>query len=209
MKLPTLETMTDNILSVYAQAMRVERQEGREWYRKANAITRELAEKHDRPIAEVAGIISILSPSNRWDRNVEDADTLLTAHAAGLGPDEFRVSTYAANRRKAWWMLEEKSTPEEMFGKRAPKTCAFFRLIALPSSPDVVIDGHAFSIAIGVRTVLQSDEIPNLEYKGRYERISSAYREAALRLGLRASEVQAVTWLVWRRLHLSETRWEV
>lgn len=201
--LPPRDRMVENILRVYYEANDLEKLNGRRWYRDARAITQQLALRYNVTVDQAAAVISILSPQNEWSRNVSDADTLLAEWNAGAGPDDFTVSTYTSNRRKAWHMLEERSDPFEMFGKRAPKTRVFFKLLskAGPDYDDVVIDGHAYSIAMGVRHPLSSPDIPGLEYRDRYGLISAAYREAAKRVELRPEQMQAITWLTWKRLH--------
>lgn len=202
MKLPALDRMRDNILRVYYDATDAERQEGMDWYDRAAQLVEKLATDTDVTINQAAAVVSILSPLVRWERNIEDARILIDAWNAGIGPDGFKVSSFAQNRRKAWWMLEEKSEPSTMFGRRAPKTGRFHELLIDPWITDrVVIDGHAFSIAVGVRHPLASPDIPNLEYKGRYERLEQAYREAAARVGIAPHQMQAVTWTVWRNRH--------
>jgi hypothetical protein len=47
---------------------------------------------------------------------------------------------------------------------------------------------------------LSDTEIKILERPGAYQYVAACYRAAARRHGIPASTLQAVTWIVWRRL---------
>jgi hypothetical protein len=75
------------------------------------------------------------------------------------------------------------------------KTGNFYRSIMDPSDPEAVtIDRHAHDIALG-RPYGDADR--GLGAKGRYAVLSLAYRNAAAKLGILPSELQATTWVVW------------
>ena len=80
-------TNIDNIKAVYQLATLTEQQDGISWYPNARQIARDLADRHGIHPAEAAGVIAALSPRNRWERNVEDADRLIAAFIAG-GPEQ-------------------------------------------------------------------------------------------------------------------------
>ena len=71
------------------------------------------------------------------------------------------------------------------------------------SQDTVCVDGHAYCIWFGDRMVLS--DVPNIGKK-MYAEITSDYVEAARILTesgnpITCYEVQAVTWVAWRRLH--------
>lgn len=200
-----LTRMVDNVLSVYYGSGAEERDEGLRWYRDAHEIAQDLADRYDTEVVVTAAVLSILSPSNRWNTNLRDADAMLSAWRAGLPPESFTVSTYGQNKRKAWAMLHGEMTPEEAFNRRAQKTLNFWALIADPDGwPGVVVDGHAIGIALGERKPL--DSVPRLGIKA-YEALSDAYVVAAQTVGIKPHQMQAITWVAWRNTHLGGTRW--
>jgi hypothetical protein len=81
-----------------------------------------------------------------------------------------------------------------------PKVRAFYALIADPGRADVVcVDRHAVDVAVGLRLgEAERSRCYPLARAGWYDRFADCYRRAGQRLGVRAAQVQAVTWLVWR-----------
>jgi hypothetical protein len=66
------------------------------------------------------------------------------------------------------------------------------------------VDGHAKNIYYGVRHGLTDDK-SNVGKK-EYQEISQAYVDAGKKVrvngrSLKAFEIQAITWVVWRRIH--------
>ena len=61
-----------------------------------------------------------------------------------------------------------------------------------------VIDGHAWCIAYADRRVMQ--EVPSISKKLRVE-LQGAYARAGKKHGLTAHQMQAVTWVTWRRIY--------
>lgn len=187
-----------NILAHFHQATPAELDWGLIWYERAHEIAVRLAEIYTLDVSTVAGVISALSPNNRWGRNLQDAEAMIRAHQLGLPQVRVRVSTYLPNKAKAWRLLSG-ADPDREFGRQAPKTRAFWRLIVQPDDPEeVVIDGHAVSIWGGERVVLDQQKSLTL---GRYRQIAADYRDAAKHEELLPSQMQATTWLVYRRLH--------
>jgi hypothetical protein len=80
---------------------------------------------------------------------------------------------------------------------KGDKTRNFAQVIANPTDQcAVVVDRHAFDVAINEVT---NDKIRGqLKNKGEYDKFANAYREAARIVGASPSQVQAVTWVVWR-----------
>jgi hypothetical protein len=94
--------------------------------------------------------------------------------------------------------------PELVVG--GPKVRAFWRAIVDPQDPyNVVVDRHAASIALGHVITRQDVWSGNLNRRGRYEHVARMYRTAAKiisgELGetWTPSDVQATTWIYWRR----------
>ena len=194
-------TNIENIKAVHQLATLTELADGDAWYPVANSIAIHLADRHEISEAQAIGVIAALSPRNRWERNVQDADALITAYNIG-GPEQARltkVCTFGANKEKAIRILE-LSLSCTFDGVLAilsgPKLREFASCIA--GLPEVCIDGHAFCIWAANRTGLK--DVPAIGVRLRRE-IKADYVAAAEELGLTPAACQAITWCVWRRLH--------
>lgn len=188
-----------NILAVFFQATILERLEGNNWYDQARLICCELNDKY--PINQfeaVAGVIAALSPNNRWERNVKDAEALIFAFSAGLNLEEVKVSTFNKNKQKAIAILKG-AEPLDILGGR--KVRAFYECIC--GDDAVCVDGHAYSIWLGER--VSTTKTPRIS-DSLYDRISDDYRKAAEQISditgidYRPCQVQAITWVTWRNL---------
>ena len=195
---------TANIIAVYALATSGERVEGMEWYNRANRVAATIASAHGISLETAAGVIAALSPNNRWERNIVDAENVIRAFSIG-GAEEaenVKVCTYGKMRTKAIQILEATSIVDHASILNGRKITAFYECI-IGRMDAVCIDGHAYSIWFGDRLTMK--QVPNIGKK-LYAEIVSDYVEAAHLLSengtsVTAFEVQAITWCAWRRLH--------
>jgi hypothetical protein len=184
-------TPLKNIQAVFDQATEAEQREGKGWYQSAHNACKMLATVHGISLNQACGITAALSPGLRWERNLEAAECVI----AELPLDGIGIRWYA-NVRKAWRILNGE-TPEVVLGGN--KVRAFYDNILQPKrSLSVCIDGHAFAIAAGKRITLKNT--PNIGRRA-YNRLSGSYSTVAKRVGIRPCELQAIVWVVWRRLH--------
>lgn len=187
---PRRAPRTHRIVSTYQDANRATVKAGLTWYRDAHAAASSL-DPHNPERA--AGVIAALSPRLGWARNLElAARTFADGHASGTLGASCRAAT----------AIYKGAAPLDVL--RGPKVRAFYTLIADPSDADTVcVDRHAIDIAVGLRmTVAERDADYVLTKDGLYERFARAYRRAAETLGKTPAQVQAVTWLHWRGLHI-------
>ena len=199
------QTNIENIKAIYKLATAAERVDGIKWYPTARAIAQNLSEEYDVRLNVAIGVIAALSPRNKWNRNVIDAENLITAFIAD--PESavtVKVCTFGANKAKAIACLKldaERDSDgvhlsEILAILSGPKLREFASCIA--GLDDVCIDGHAYCIWTGGRTTLA--EVPAIGVKLRRE-IKADYQAAAAELGLTPSDCQAITWCAWRRIH--------
>lgn len=195
-------TNVDNIKAVYQLATLTEQQDGIAWYPNARQIAVSLADRYSIPAAQAVGVIAALSPRNRWERNVQDADAIIAAFNAG-GTEQAmltKVCTFTSNKTKAVKILNlaagYQGMTEVLEILSGPKLREFASCIA--GRPDVCIDGHAFCIWAANRTGLK--DVPAIGVKLRRE-IKADYQAAADELGITPSACQAITWVTWRRIH--------
>ena len=189
-----------NIKAVYQLASLTEHSDGAAWYHAANQIAIKLADRHEITEAQAIGVIAALSPRNRWERNVQDADAFIAAYVAGGAEQAMltKVCTFTSNKKKALQILESGLThiTSALTILSGPKLKEFASCIA--GLPDVCIDGHAFCIWAGERTGLK--DVPAIGVKLRRE-IKADYQQVAEELKIEPFELQAITWCAWRRLH--------
>jgi len=190
-----------NILAVFFSASEAEICEGREWYSNANKYASALALKYNIHVERVAAIIAALSPNNRWNRNLIDAEALIKVYTNGGDPGSVKVATFNKNKAKAIAILNGDG-PFTTLGGR--KVRAFLQCI-LGLYPDAVcVDGHAYSIWLGQR--VPTTKTPSISAK-LYEQIANDYRKATDQINnitgqhFTPAQVQAVTWVVWRNLN--------
>lgn len=178
------------ILEIYSLATVAELDEGLNWYADANAFAQTLDPENP---ARAAGVIAALSPMKDWKNNI-----VLAVRAYEQG---FASGALYSNTAKADAILSGADPLDVLGGNKVRN---FYKSIADPENADAVcIDRHAFDIAVGRIT---NDKSRNaLSRKGVYDGFGDAYRRAARIIGkdgyaVVPSQVQAVTWGVWRRL---------
>lgn len=188
----TFSVSTRNITRVFRATTPADRATGQIWYASAHQIA--VALDPDDPV-RAAAVIAVLSPMLSWPRNIVEASNIY----AGLP-----VRTLGPNADKARRILAG-ADPEHIVS--GPKVRAFWKTIADPAEPSaVVIDRHAIDIAAG-RVLGDRIRGSHLRRAGAYDEVADKYRRAARRLSwqlglcITPAEVQATTWIYWRREH--------
>ncbi len=172
---------------------------GLTWYQQANQVAITLADRYEIKEEQAAGVIAALSPRNKWERNLIDAENLIAAYVAGGAEacEDVKVCTFGANKAKAVRILEEAFADGGVFIiLSGPKLKEFYGCIR--GLDDVCIDGHAYSIWFGDRVTLA--KVPSIGKKLR-EEIKKDYLAVAKKNNLKGYEVQAITWVTHRRIH--------
>jgi predicted transcriptional regulator len=192
----------ENILTVFQLATPEEIEHGVTWYASAHCQCLDISENLDLPLNVVVGVVAALSPNNKWERNVENARDLCTAYINGDSMESVKVSTYGKMKEKAWSILESNPTYDETIKiLNGQKIVCFYQNIMGENT--CTVDGHAYNIYHASRQSLTgSISIGKIEY----HLIQDAYRKAGQSVlvhgrELTAYEMQAVTWVAWRRIH--------
>jgi len=172
------------------------------WYARALVFANQLGKVYDVNPTTIVAVIASLSPRNRWERNMIDAENMVKVSAAGGNYDDLmdlKVCTFSAGKKKAAMILDGKvSDRAELLDiLNGPKLQEFFNCI-LGDVNDVCIDGHAYSVWLGSRVTLQN--VPSIGVKLR-KKIKSDYQKVAKDLGIKSHELQAITWVCWKRIH--------
>lgn len=184
----TVDTMAEHILFTYRLASSAQKRDGMAWYDTAHDLAVELAKQAGHSVLQAAGVISALSPQTPWDRNQVLARTAYTANGSLSG------GTFGVAIAKVKAIYDGADVLKTL---NASKTKSFAVVIDNPKDRHVVvIDRHAMSVALGRQ--VEKSEVAALNRKGMYERYADAYRKAAAEAGITPSQMQAVTWVVWR-----------
>ena len=205
--------MIENIKGVYYLSKAYEKKHGEIWYKVANKSCSTIAKKVGMHSAIVVGVLAALSPNNKWERNVIDAENMCIAYKSDIPLDDVKVCTYNANKQKAIKILGildsgsmdlENDIRDILNGN---KVKAFFDCIYSyeTNKTTVCIDGHAKAIYIGEKLALSSNS-SNVTNK-QYRVISQAYIDATKEINESEGtsylpyQIQAITWVAWRRIH--------
>ena len=198
----------ENIVAIYRLATPEEKRDGVVWYAEALAECNRIALDFDVPLHIVVGVCAALSPNNRWERNVQNTRDMVQAYVNGDGIDSFKVSTYHTMKQKAWSILDAmpnechaQSDSEVIAILNGQKITSFYQNIM--GYDTCTIDGHARNIAYGVREGLTgSISIGKKEYAKLQDEYIQAGKKVRLNgRALKAFEMQAITWVAWRRIH--------
>jgi hypothetical protein len=189
------------ILATFFNASPAELADGANWYGRASDAAQIIGDRYSLPMNAVAGVIAALSPNNKWERNVTDAELLCRAYVLGghAAADKIKVSTYGANKIKALRILAGESPLSVLGGL---KVRAFY-LCIMGDSSSVCVDGHAYAIWTGER--IATTRTPKITPK-LYAAISADYIKAAdtinsiLGADYTAAQIQAITWITYRRM---------
>ena len=199
--------VTRNISGMLQLATQGDILDGVDWYKRAHRLGVRLIHAYDGlTLGQAVGVIAALSPNNKWTRNCVDAEAMIKAWYAGADPMGVKVCTFNPNKAKAAAILaltadnlETDSIAEILNGR---KVVAFYRSIM--GDPDAVcVDGHAYSVWTGER--IPTTQTPSIGVK-LYADIARAYQLVAKRsfelcgTTLTPTQVQAVTWVTYRRL---------
>jgi hypothetical protein len=183
--LPDHATMRRRIEEIYSLATDDEHSDGRQWYPAANAIARIVGDGLGIGTEHGAGIVAALSPQCSWDENVVRALAFADGDSIGGLADGLRKAE----------RIGAGEHPTAVLGGR--KVRSFYANI-IGNYNAVTVDRHAVAIVFG--RPLSDREIKVLERPGPYSTIAAAYRSVARKLGIAPAELQAITWLAWRRL---------
>jgi hypothetical protein len=206
-------SMTANIIKTFKASNKAERETGLNWYSDTRAFCNMLAARYGVTPAVAVAVISALSPLNQWSRNKIDAENVLRAYTenekragtrAYLDIEELaatvKACTFGRNKMRAFQIIDEQ---DPSIVQTSRKTRAFHDNILNADSTEVTIDFHAFSIAVGYQyTASSQPSVANTLYAD----VQQAYRNATKHLNrnrkskLTAYQLQAITWLAWRRL---------
>lgn len=175
-----------------------------DWYGIANGIAKELTEEYPQySIAQIAGVIAVLSPNQSWNSNLASAKVIISEHAKGIRDWTKAIPSpgYGANRAKAFDILSG-----DLSRISGPKVSAFYsNILKAGDNESVTVDIHMIraayaDIGIGRNTPNSAVTLPNKIYST----IQQALIELANELNIAVHRLQAIIWEAIRRISLTE-----
>jgi hypothetical protein len=195
-KRPWSRKFETNILKVYNQATDAEREQGIYWYATAHRDAFAIAERYSVPVWEVAGVIAAISPGLAWGLNLIQADELVRSFVENKPQPNVGVYGWK-NVNKAWQILQG-ANPLDVLPLTGPKTRAFYSCILNPDgSEEITVDRHAKCLAYDRR---EDREVISAVGLAEYRHLAWHYGIIAKRLGLLPHQLQAITWVTWKRI---------
>jgi hypothetical protein len=189
--------MQQNLKKVFEAADKADIRIAEVAWLKMHKMTSQIALKHGFDPRIGAAVFAALSPNNDYHGNLRDTHRLLEAAKNRIGIDDFKVSTYGNNKRKAWRIVHGEEPLDLIV---FPKTRNFFQNVHNPNDPHpVTVDGHIYNAWHGRRISLKG-----MAQKGTnklYEEVAEDVRELARAKGIVANICQGIIWYSWRRMH--------
>lgn len=175
-------TYSENIAACFARATADDNAAGMVWYNEAHNLALELSPNN---VWRGAGVIAALSPLKTWNLNVR-----LARNAFDTGIVSGHISIHTAYAQR---ILDGEHPLDVM---RGDKTRNFATAIATNGKANIAtIDRHAFDIAMNQVFTDKTRKIG----KRIYRDMAAAYSVAANEAGISVNQIQAITWITWRR----------
>ncbi len=181
-----------NLRAWYRVATKRQVVEGKRWYENANLFASELASKSGHSTGKIAGVISALSPRNKWNKNLTDAETVTWAQARKLKPSDVKVSTYHKNKNKAFDILEGTKAIEE----KSRKTYSFVKNVGELDEAYITVDSwHLRACQSKPSKMVKPKEVQESVTPKQYDRIKELTMQVAKEFNVKGYELQAIVWV--------------
>jgi hypothetical protein len=177
-----------NIIRAMEQANKDQIDRGMQWYDTARAWSQWCSNEFGLNIQQVASMIAVMSPRNRWEWNLQDVINLLNAIRSGRDARLVPCHSFNCNKYKAIAIARG-----EAYEIKSKKVGAFIDNITDPCSARVTVDVWAYRVYLGDYTLPVISIAPKL-----YDHIEAQYLEVARLYDLRGYQLQAITWSVAR-----------
>lgn len=190
----TFDDTVSRILETWNRATDSDIESGSRWYLLNGQAIVDMAYGFDVSVDTAAAVVAHLSPRLQWARNI-----VLAANVLGNGSTKGIMKQSLKNAQRA---LDSDAPLTTLRGNKVRN----FAANLLGDAEAVTVDVWAARVAFGLgkgfkSTVGESETVKPetlLARKGVYDAIADAYREAAHRVGVEPSTMQATTWIVAR-----------
>lgn len=177
------EVIRDNILEIYNQATLEEVTGGQAWYTSAHLFCKELAKDVGKPVMNVIGVLSALSPRCEWGLNKEWTKLYFEGNYKHT-----RVQTEKCHR-----IVKAKTFSEISGHLGGLKTKNFFGNILYPEDKHfVTIDSHVLKICSG----LYIERVTPCQYT----QLKKHIQEISEELSMLPNSLLGTAWLTYKRV---------
>ncbi len=159
------------------------------WYSEAQKLCSELSIQYNVSLIQVAQVVSALSPQKKWDTNKLETIALFNEVFNGVKPSFLYFATKRQLEECKQIILGNFLIPAKRI-----KTFSFADNIANVDSSEVTIDMHALRVAYDDQTA-NIKKVTPVQYRLARE----AYNIVAKQHGLKPYQVQAITWVTYKR----------
>jgi len=181
--LQQLRCMSKNLDNYFSLANDHDVESGKDWYKTANNICTDIAKEFNTTTEIVAGVISALSPRNKWEQNIKDARSVFQAINNNLEPSDIKVCTFNKNKNKAFLIAKG----EVEITDKSRKTFSFVNNMAHLNNSFITVDVWHLRACFGI-TISKSIN------KTVYEQIEKLTLRKAKKHKLNGFEYQAIVW---------------
>jgi len=188
----------NNLESYYLASDRKQRKQGKQWYKEAQKFVKEVSKKYNIEPFRVAGVVSALSPRNKWDQNKKDSIKVIEAYKNKVPKEDIKVCNTHTNKKKAFDILKKG---DEITAK-SPKTHSFAMNIGLLSPDHITIDSwHIRACLTKAKDGREKtqESITSVQYR----RLEALTTQLARKYKLKGYEFQAIVWVtiksIWEK----------
>ena len=178
----------ENLRYFYETATPEDKKQGLAWYHVANLEAEKLSREYSITVREAAAVISVLSPRNKWKRNLQDAATVISAHKKGKGFADVKTSTFNEMKKQAFNILNGSQPLRPKQTNK--KIYSFYQNICFFNSDFVTVDVWHLRALFNKTKLINNDKPTAAEY----EELRKLTIETASEYGLKGYEFQAVVW---------------
>lgn len=185
-----------NLTDILNLATEQEKAQGITWYNDAAFHCFNLSLKYNIPVERVIGVIAALSPRCTWRENVIQGDNFIRTKGKS------KVTTYSPNKKKALSILKGSNPVTVLNGH---KVRAFYENLSDPvNSQSVCIDSHIIACWFNKTDLSKSFLNAVFHPRGSKRIVIKQIKKAIIDLSdlyyLKPLQVQAIIWLVWKRI---------
>lgn len=188
-----LNKISKNLDFYFNLATKEDIKDGKNWYDEGREICKDIAYNYNTTTLIAAGVISALSPRNKWEQNIKDAYKVFEAVNKGLNAEDIKVCTFHTNKFKAFAIAKG----DVEITDKSLKTYNFVNNLASESNAYLTVD------VWHIRACFNNFIDINSSAMGRvaYEQIKKLTIAKAKSLGLKGYEYQAILWLTVQKYY--------
>lgn len=190
----TLRKMRSNVSHWHDMATPEVIEDGLKWYDDAKHFALMLSNEFDVSPVRAGGVISALSPRNKWERNKIDAWNVFQAVRDNVSHEAVKVSTFNSNKKRAF----DIANGNKKIHESSRKTHRFALNVGAFDMSAVTIDTwmlYCFQTTSKTRKNLDNKITPK-----QYDLLERKFQRISHDMGYAPAHLQAVIWLVIRNL---------